>query len=317
MLVAPLDWGLGHATRCVPIIKALLESNNKVILGCTSLTEKILNEEFPQLEKVQLPEYAISYSNTMPIWFKLVSQYSRIKSIINREHQMLVNLIRTKNIEVVISDNRYGLFNKDILSIMVCHQINLVAPFLSKLANKIHATLLHNFNEIWVPDFEDGSRRLAGELSRNKLGFHCKYIGPLSRLEKVNNEITYDLLFLLSGPEPSQTNLLNSIISKVKGSSTKKIVIVSSANPSVTIIPSVTFFQLPSAKDLSAIISKSKVVICRSGYSTLMDMYVLGKKNLILIPTKGQTEQEYLAEYWSRKMDSVILKESEIKQYHF
>jgi len=171
----------------VPIIKALLENNNKVILGCTSLTEKILEQEFPQLEKIQLPEYAISYSSTMPIWFKLVSQYSRIKSIINQEHQLLKKLIRSKNIEVVISDNRYGLFSKDALSIIICHQINLIAPFLSKLANKIHVTLLKNFAEVWVPDFEDGSKKLAGELSRNKNDLKCKYLGPLSRLEKTKN----------------------------------------------------------------------------------------------------------------------------------
>jgi UDP:flavonoid glycosyltransferase YjiC (YdhE family) len=308
---------LGHATRCVPIIKALLKKNNAVILGCTSLTEKILEQEFPRLERICLPEYSVSYSDKLPIWLKLVSQYSRIKSVINAENVMLQDLIRSRKIEVVVSDNRYGLYSKNIKSIMVCHQINVFTPFLNQFANKIHTTLLRNFNEIWVPDFEDGSKRLAGELSRNKHALNCNYIGPLSRLEKAPSEIEYDLLFMLSGPEPSQTNLLNSIISKVNSLRGKKIAIVSASETTLPLNDNVTFYKLPEAKQLSSIIARSKVIICRSGYSTLMDMFVLEKKELVLVPTKGQTEQEYLAEHWKNKFNASVLKETDLQHYNF
>ena len=301
----------------MPIIKALLEKNNQVILGSTPLTEKILKQEFPQLERVLLPEYNVSYSDVLPLWLKLASQFSKIKSVIKEEHVGLQNVIKSKRIDIVISDNRYGLYSKDIKCVIVCHQINLFTPFLTTYANKVHSSLLRNFNEIWVPDFDDGSKKLAGDLSRNKHALNCKYIGPISRLDKMQSEIKYDLLFLLSGPEPIQSNLLNAVISKANTLLDKKIAIVSSSTIDVSMNTNVAFYKLPDAKTLSSIIAQSKKIVCRSGYSTLMDMYVLGKKELVLIPTKGQSEQEYLAKYWASKYESIHLSESELKKYNF
>lgn len=307
---------MGHATRCVPIIRALLSNGNTVILGTTSLTEKVFKEEFSELERIQLPEYNISYSSVLPLWLKLGTQYPKILNAIKEEHELLDRHISKNKIDIVISDNRYGLYSKNARSIILCHQLNLKTPFFKKWSNSTHVELLKKFNEVWVPDYEEKDRKLAGELSENVFGLNCKYIGPLTRLQKIETEIKYDHLFLLSGPEPTQTDLLKSIIDRLKDHK-GKAVIVSSSSFSSDLHENITHFKLPKANELSEIIAASKTVVCRSGYSTLMDTHALGKKELILIPTAGQTEQEYLAEYWSKKFNSVCLPEGQLGTYSF
>lgn len=307
---------MGHATRCVPVIKTLLSNGNTVIIGTTSLTEKIFKEEFPELERLQLPEYDISYSSVLPLWLKLGTQYPKILNAIKQEHELLETYILEKKIDIVVSDNRYGLYSKNAHSIIICHQLNLKTPFFEKWSNGTHVELLKKFNEVWVPDYEEKDKKLSGELSENVFGLNCKYIGPLSRLQKVKTEIKYDYLFLLSGPEPTQTDLLKSVIDKLKDYK-GKAVIVSSSSFSSDLQENIILIKLPKANELSEIIAASKTIVCRSGYSTLMDMHALGKKELILIPTPGQTEQEYLAEFWSKMFNSVCLPEGQLGTYTF
>ncbi len=311
ILVAPLDWGIGHATRCVPLIKQLLQDNNRVILGVTPLTLKILSAEFPHLERVELPSYQIRYSKFLPVWFKLLFQLPRINRVMEEERALLNQLVLQKRVEVVISDNRYGLYHKNIHSVVICHQINLQAPLLKNYAAKKNLTYLKCFNEVWVPDYEDHNLRLAGSLSENVYNLPVLYVGPLSRLQIVSSKKEYDILFLLSGPEPSQTLLLRKIKKLCEDSFNYKIALISERK--LPDFPeNVSVFNLPEANKLAQIICNSDRVVCRSGYSTLMDMHVLQKENLILIPTKGQTEQEYLARYWKEHYHALVLKENEL-----
>lgn len=297
---------MGHATRCVPIIYELLKNDNRVILGVTSLTAKVLDREFPQLEKIALPEYAISYSKILPIWLKLLFSYPRLRSVIKKENQLLASIVSEKKIDVVVSDNRYGLYHQRTQNIIVCHQINLINPF-AGIANRINTKWLKLFNEVWVPDFEDRENSLAGDLSINAFNLSCKYIGPLSRLKKCDPKIEYDILFLLSGPEPQHSQLLGKALSYAEKNKGSKIAVVTSL--SFQEKSNAMVFSNPDPTELSKIISSSKIVVCRSGYSTLMDMYYLGKSDLILVPTTGQSEQEYLAHYWNTKFKTVILSE--------
>lgn len=309
VFVAPLDWGLGHATRCIPIIRTLLDNSNRVVLGVTKSIEKILSEEFPQLEKVYLPEYNITYSTKLPVWLKLLFQYPSIKRVISKEHRVLNNLINEYKIDVVVSDNRYGLYHSQIHSVIVCHQLNLKTPFLNSLANKIHKNLLKKFSEIWVPDYADESSRLSGELSNNIGKLNVTFIGPQSRLTKTAHLTKYDLLFLLSGPEPLQGNFLNEIVEFLFHYNDIKVAIVSGSKKHININSNVSYFYLPESNLLSEIICSSQTIICRSGYSTLMDLNKLEKNDVILVPTKGQTEQEYLANYWQGKIGARVASE--------
>jgi len=288
-----------------------------VIIGSTPLTGKILKQELPNLEYVPLPSYAIRYSKFLPLWFKLLLQYPRIKRVMKEEYQIVNALVHNKKINIIISDNRYGLYSKDVRSVIICHQINLIVPFLKKLLDRVHVRYLKRFNEVWVPDFEKDSDKLAGELSMNRFGLNCKYIGPLSRLQEVEAEIKYDQLFLLSGPEPSQTLLLKLIAERAGKFTNKQMAMVTSSEWNCASNEHLTIFKLPTAKELSHLIAQSETIVCRSGYSTLMDLFQLKKAKAVLIPTKGQTEQEYLARYWSKKFGSVVLQEEEIENYNF
>lgn len=304
---------MGHATRCVPIIYSLLKNGNKVILGVTPLTSKILELEFPQLQKINISPYNISYSSVLPIWLKFLIHLPRFRAVIKKEHRELSQIVSGNNIDVIISDNRYGLYHSNTINIVICHQINLITPFFTSIANSIHKKWLNKFTEIWVPDFQDRSKSLAGALSSNKLNLNCNYIGPLSRLSIIKVDEKYDYLFLLSGPDPQHTVLLNKVIALAKKSTSKKVAIVTSKK--IEHKDDVDVFYLPDTKKLSELIASSKQVICRSGYSTLMDLHLFGKTDLILIPTKGQTEQEYLAQHWKTHFNALILNENKLNEF--
>lgn len=308
-----LDWGLGHATRSVPIIKGLLQNDNKIVLGVTPLTNPVFIQEFPELEKITVPSYNISYSSVLPLWFKLASDAPRILRVIKQENKFLEELISTRKIDVVISDNRFGLYFKNVRTVFITHQLFLKAPVFSSLAQQLNKKYILKFDEVWVPDYEDKDHCLSGELSHGP-EFHpnTKYIGPQSRLIKYEPvEKKYDYLFLLSGPEPHQSILKKMLLQKVKQYPAYKFAMASTLKEEDYDVNLENFVSADPVT-LSKLICESKTVICRSGYSTLMDLYLLNVKNVILIPTPGQTEQEYLAKFWKTKIDCRVYAQSEV-----
>jgi spore coat polysaccharide biosynthesis predicted glycosyltransferase SpsG len=316
-----LDWGLGHATRSVPIIKQL-QKKNTVILGVTPLTKKIFEVEFPELKKIDLPAYNITYSKVLPLWIKLGLSSPRLSGIIAEENKILRKIIEEDKIDAIISDNRFGLYNEKVHSVFITHQLFLKAPVFENLGSKINQKYISNFNEVWVPDFDGSSsspESLSGELSHGKDLFHqnVKYIGPQSRLKDVIAEVEkdkYDYLVLLSGPEPTRTELEKKLLEKIR-TSDKKVAFVRGSQKAVVVGENIEMFDFPPKEELKKLILSSKKIICRSGYSTLMDMHLLGKKELILIPTPGQSEQEYLAGYWKQKFNSEHLPQNKISNF--
>jgi hypothetical protein len=314
-----LDWGLGHATRSVPIIKELLK-NNTVILGITPFTRPIFDEEFPQLKKIELPAYNVTYSKILPVWIKLALSYPEISRIIKEEYKLLDRIIDENKVDVVISDSRFGLHSKKLHSIFISHQLFLKAPVFEQFGNKVNRNYILNFDEVWVPDHENGSESLSGELSHGE-HFHdnVKYIGPQSRLKDAEASLLsdrYDYLFLLSGPEPTRSELEVSLLLKWNESPGKTVFFVRGSKDHKENLERspVSSLDHPTKEELKSLIFSSNKIICRSGYSTLMDMHLLGKKDLILIPTPGQTEQEYLAEYWKERFGAQVLKQNEINK---
>lgn len=314
IFIAPLDWGLGHATRCVPLIKKL-SLNNTIILGITPLTQLIFENEFPELKKIHIEPYRISYSKRLPILWVLMLNYWRIKCVIKKENTQLKQIVSEHNIDLVISDNRLGLYHPSVESVYITHQLTIQAGIFSKLANRIHQGYMKHYNVVWIPDYENEEQSLAGQLSRTTSLKNSQYIGPLSRLErKPSKEISIDYLFLLSGPEPQRTNLESALID-IANKTNKKIVLVRGTNQTLKakILDHITLYDLPDAKTLSQLITHAETIICRSGYSTLMDFHQLRKTKLILIPTPSQTEQEYLANYWNEKFGAKVITQSQLK----
>lgn len=292
--------------------------NNTVILGITPLTALIFNQEFSELKKIDIEPYNISYSKWLPLSVKLLFETPRIISVINKEHAQLKLIIKEQKIEVVISDNRFGLYNKDVECIYITHQLNIRAGLFSSLATKIQRNYINKFNQVWIPDYEAKNESLAGKLSRNKGLKNCTYIGPLSRLTLTQPcSETYDYLCLLSGPEPLRSELELQLIEKA-GKSVMKICLVRGSTKALRNLPNnITVVDLPAAQELSQLIQSSAIVLCRSGYSTLMDIHHLQKKKVILIPTPGQYEQIYLAKYWSKRFGSKIIQQDEMKNFSF
>lgn len=314
-MIAALDWGTGHATRCVPLIREL-QKNNQIILGITASTESIFREEFSDLATITLPSYSISYSSTLPLWMKLAAQFFRIRSVIRKENALLNQLITKHKIDVIISDNRFGLYSNQAYTVFITHQVFLRTPFASAFLQRINKKYIERFNELWIPDHENVNSSLSGSLSHGD-HFHknVKYIGPLSRLHPISTGKKFDYLFLLSGPEPQHTLLAQLLLKKAKEFPEKKIALCShSFHDKINSISNLVIYTSPNLPTLSELILASETIICRSGYSTLMDLDHLGKLKMILIPTPGQTEQEYLAEFWKEKRGAVVCEQKEIEE---
>jgi hypothetical protein len=313
ILVAPLDWGLGHATRCIPLIRDL-ERSNRVVMGITPLTGPVLRQRFPHLETVQLPAYDIRYSSFLPVWAKLLLDWRRISPVIGRERQLLAKLTGDMGIDTVVSDSRYGLYHEKVHSVMVTHQLFLRSPVFPRYAQSVNRRLLGRFDEIWVPDNESVEISLSGELSHGRQ-FHpeVKFIGPLSRFTTpgVPGE-PVQRLFILSGPEPMRTVFENEILTLQQTGVNVIVRGTTGAKPlSSRYYRSIDFTGDDSL--LASLVASASQVICRSGYSTLMDMSVLKPAQLALVPTPGQPEQAYLAEFWHRRFGLAVLRQGRLK----
>jgi uncharacterized protein (TIGR00661 family) len=303
ILIAPLDWGLGHATRCIPVISALIQQNCTVFVAAETQVKSLLQNEFPQLQFIPLQGYRVRYSRNA-VWMpmKLLMQLPKIIRRIYAENRWLKKVVKANHIHAVIADNRMGLFHKNIPCIYITHQLTIKTgnPFTESIAQKIHYHYINKFSACWVPD-EAGDINLAGVLSHPAIlpRVPVTYIGPLSRFQKKDTEPTYDCCIILSGPEPQRT-VFEDLILKDLHQTTGKIFLARGLpgnterleinNPFIEIKNHLT------AVELNNIILQSKIIISRCGYSTVMDLAKL-KKKAILVPTPGQTEQEYLARY--------------------
>ncbi|HRH47859.1 MAG TPA: glycosyltransferase [Panacibacter sp.] len=331
ILIAPLDWGLGHATRCIPIIRLFLQAGHEVIIASGGEQLTLLKNEFPGIQTVFLKGYNISYARSKRwLVLKILLQVPKILLSIRSEHSWLKKTIDELNIDIVISDNRFGLYAKQIPSVFITHQLCIQAPYnwLQNFIQKVNYKFINRFNECWLPDYESGFN-VSGDLAHpKKLPLTpLKYLGILSRFQMHEIvEVKYDYLAILSGPEPQRTLLekkLLSIASQLNGNmlmlrgkpgSNEKI--SSPANCTVVNHLSVALMQQA--------FEQSEYIISRSGYTTVMEILSMQKKSL-LIPTLGQTEQEYLARhlteqglcYCCNQDDDLIYHINRIHNYHY
>lgn len=314
VLVAPLDWGLGHATRCIPIIHALLKENITVFIAAEGATLNLFQKEFQNVTILALKGYNIRYpADKKSLLVKLLQQVPDVLSVIRKENKWLEKIIKEHSIDAVISDNRFGMHNKSVKSIYITHQLHIETDnsILNWLAQKIHYRYINRYDECWVPDAQ-GNINLAGKLSHPKRlpSVPVKYLGPLSRFKKISPEKKYDLLILISGPEPQRSYFEETLIKQLND--IEITVAFVRGLPSATSIPSgqnnINFYNHLPAEELSNLVQQSRMVLCRSGYSTMMDLACVHQK-AILVPTPGQTEQEYLADYLQQKKMFISFKQ--------
>lgn len=306
ILLAPLDWGLGHATRCIPVVRSLQENGYEVVLATDGAVAVLLSSEFPGIEIKALEGYGIRYSKNAALFGSMLQQLPGILKSIKNEQRWLADLLKKENFDLIISDNRPGFYNKQVPSVYITHQLLINSgkgKWLNRLLQQLHSRYMNNFNSVWVPDLE-GNKNLAGELAHPaKPLVHPVYLGLISRMQPVHHDIKYELMILLSGPEPQRT-LLEERLTGQLSTFMKPVLLVRGLpekNSSTLQLPShITIHNHLPAASLQEAICASQLIICRSGYTTLMDLIRL-KKKAVLIPTPGQPEQEYLAAYMQQQ----------------
>ena len=313
ILIAPLNWGLGHATRCIPIIKALHENDFVPIVASDGIALELLRKEFPYLQTLELPSYQIEYAKTGKNFkWKLLQNFPKMINSILKEKKMVQEWIQKYAIDGIISDNRLGVFSKKVPSVFITHQLNVMSGSTTWITSKLHQHIIKKYSECWVPDFE-GRRNLSGDLGHlKKSKLKLRYIGPLSRMQKREVPKLYDLMIILSGPEP-QRGLLEEKLKKEVLNYKGKVVFIKGIvekEQKKEQIDHVSFYNFMNTHQLEQTFNESEIVLCRSGYTTIMDLVQLEKK-AFFIPTPGQYEQEYLAK--KMKMDGWITYKTQEK----
>jgi uncharacterized protein (TIGR00661 family) len=316
VIICPLDWGLGHASRMIPVISRYMECGYQVFIGGNGKSGTLLKLTFPDLPFLTIPAPVIRYSSK-GTWLlpSLILQLPAMLLSIIREHFQIKKIVTTYGIKTIVSDNRYGLFCKHAHCIIVTHQISPLLPRRLKWAEYplylVLRILINQFDECWIPDCSAPDYNLSGKLShRFKLPQNARYIGILSRFSRFRfcqEEISaekYELVVVLSGPEPA-LKIFKDLIIRQAMRIPNKILVISGSPDNQESISETTHSQLVQVSHLEPLqfaqmLLQAEIIICRSGYSGIMDLVALGKP-AILVPTPGQTEQQYLAAYLSEK----------------
>ena len=299
ILVAPLNWGLGHATRCIPIILEIINNGDTPIIASDGQALALLKKEFKGHTFIELPSYNIEYAKEGGnLKLKMLKDSPKIWKAIRNEHKMLSRLILEHKITGIISDNRLGMYSNLIPSVIITHQLQVLSGSTTWFSTQLHLHYIKKFDYCWIPDVS-GANNLTGKLSHNN---DCEldkvYLGPLSRFKNTGQyQKKYDLLILLSGPEPQRGILEKKLLSEIKRYHGKVLFIAGRIEKEQKVEKkgNVTFYNYLSTESLQKAIDLSECVLSRSGYTTIMDLNELSKK-AFFIPTPGQFEQEYLAQ---------------------
>lgn len=321
ILISPLNWGLGHASRIIPIIDYCLNSGKNVVIAGNGASLDLLKNKYPNLATVNLPAPALHYGNKRAISLRLVIDVFFMLINFCKEKRLTKRIIQQYNIDTIISDNRPGVYSSSVKSIYITHQLSIFLSartgLLSAILSKVHQNIIAKYNYCWVPDFE-GENSLAGRLSSNVKDLQLFHIGPLSRFAtKVHScdttkIVEYKIVCILSGPEPQRSTFETLVISKLQNTKHNSLIIRGLPNieNSMKKFANVSFINHCDDNLFYNYLQSADLIICRSGYSSIMDIFSIGK-NALIIPTPGQPEQEFLAEYLSGKYGFIGMSQNE------
>jgi len=324
VLYGVCSWGLGHATRSLPIIRRLIQEGYDVTIISTGRPLELLNMELKDTaEYWDFPDYPLPYTERSKVFIiKFCFFAPRLLTSIISEHKKIMKLIRKSKFDIIVSDNRYGVFHKNIPSFFITHQLRLISPARIKLVENTFERFTFYFRtwfkNFLVPDYEEDG--ISGALSHD-LNLHnldkIEYLGILSDFKTMDVGPDVDYLFSISGPEP-QRQVLEDLIFKQINDINGKIILSLGRNLDGkveelknTLNHNIQIYDFLPREERELILNRSKFIISRSGYSTMMDIYGLGKKAMF-IPTPQQTEQEYLAKYHEKKGNFHYVNQDEL-----
>lgn len=306
ILVAPLDWGMGHAARCIPLIRQLQQQGAEVLIACPPALESRMRLSLSNVDFIPLPGYGIRYHKGLPVWLSVLLQWPKLRRAIRHEHQWLLEQAQAMDVQQIISDNRYGLWHPKIHSVLLTHQLQPKAPFgggiAAALVRFVMRRLLAPFQEIWVPD-ADGSNRLSGQLSEPFSNIPpVRFIGRLSRFQATPDvpRQSGTMLAILSGPEPHYSRFYHEAKAKAHRDGLAFRALgwkLPEAGLAADVLLNL------SDEHFATEVCRAEIVLCAAGYSSLCDLLVLGRPDAVLFPTPGQTEQAYLARRWEEERE--------------
>ncbi len=322
ILISPLNWGFGHAGRMIPMALELRKRGNEVIFGVDGSLIHVLEKDLQGITIISVPGARIHYSRFLPQYICISLQIPLLIVSAFREHSLLKRLVRELKPDIIISDNRFGFFHKEVYSVFVTHQLRIQFPgllrFLEPVAVRINRKIISRYDLCLVPDFP-GKENLSGRLSHDvKLPSNVFFTGPLSRFSRTETgsaDISLPQSYfclILSGPEPQHSLLLDKISRVLPGIH----LVVLSGTPVTCDLKDNHFITMiinPDTSVMVRVISESLVVISRAGYTSIMELVSL-EKGGILIPTPGQTEQEYLGRFHDGHNGFITMRQNKLKR---
>ncbi len=303
ILIAPLNWGLGHAARCIPVVRALEANGFEPIIASDGDALKLLKKEFPNLECHVLPSYGITYpKDGKDFKWKMLRLMPQMIEAMLEEKKIVKKWVREMGLDGIISDNRPGVCSKKVPSVFMTHQLNVLSGNTSWITGGLHRRIIAKFTQCWVPDVEIAPN-LSGKLGHvEKPPVNVRYIGPLSRFHFAESAARYDLMVMLSGPEPQRSQFENRLRNELLFYSGSVLFVRGVVEPEQKQEQkgNIHFYNYMTSGQMQQAMCESRTILCRSGYTTLMDLSKLGRK-AFLVPTPGQYEQEYLAKKVKRE----------------
>lgn len=318
ILICPLNWGLGHAARCVPLIRELRGRGHEIVIGASDRAREFLARQFPDVECLGFPGISLRYPVTRRFAFFYLARLPYLVWHLGLEHHRLKKLLSARRFDLLISDGRLGLFSRRCPAVLITHQLLVACPrwrfggvswgaWAERLFYPYVWPLFRCFDEIWVPD-RAASPNLSGALSHRRTFLrNVRYIGPLSRFgPPEGGAIRVDRLALISGPEPQRTLIerkLRSILARLPGrnvmvlgkpeeaGAAEDLARLEAGRDGLTILPHA------GEEILGRLIRGADLIVARSGYTTIMELSGLGVRKVLFVPTPGQPEQEYLARH--------------------
>lgn len=308
-LISPLNWGLGHSTRDIPIIRELLSHGHEVTIATSGNALVLLKREFPECNFIFFKDYPAPYSSTRFFLPKFVANIPILLKAMADERKKLAKILSRDRYDLIISDNRMGVYSDKIPSYFITHQLRFSLPeylWPFELATLLINGLFHTrYTGLIVPDVSPNGSNLSGKLSLSNLDItnqRTYYAGILTSTAKMNVDQDVDYLIIVSGPEPQRTKLEEIVHKQVQKLPGEKVVLLGSPQNEYKkkLDSNTTVFSYVSTEVKSELMNRARFIISRSGYTTMMELAELEKRQGLFTPTPGQTEQEYLSKYYAR-----------------
>ncbi len=310
--ISPLNWGLGHCTRDIPIIEELLCRGHEVTVGTSGNALALLKRECPQCNFIEFKDYPAPYSDSRFFLPHFAAGIPALLRAIAQEKKRFDRILAENRFDLIISDNRMSVYSNKIPSYFISHQLRFSMPrylYPFEMMTMPFNSFFHSkFKGVIVPDIKpkSESQNLSGKLcssSVNATNCRVYYAGILTSTKKMALDRDLDFLAIASGPEPQRTRLEEIILKQVQKLPGEKVVLLGSPQKEFhkKLDEHTAVHSYVSTEEKTALMNRAKFVIARSGYTTMMELAELETGHGLFTPTPGQTEQEYLSRYYARQ----------------